>query len=79
MKNSRPRPTPSSGCSASTRRIYPKAARDDAGRDVLPLLLARDQRYPDRFPRSKLGVAPLHTLELDFRRTPRRMAAPFCS
>ena len=48
------------------RRIYPQAARDDAGRDVLPRLLARDQRYPDQFPRSELGVAAPHTLELDF-------------
>ena len=48
------------------RRIYPKSATDDEGRDVLPALLARDQRYPDRFPRSELGVAAPHTLELDF-------------
>ena len=48
------------------RRIYPQSARDDAGRDVLPRLLARDQRYPDQFPRSELGVAVPHTLELDF-------------
>jgi tetratricopeptide (TPR) repeat protein len=47
-------------------RIYPKSARDDAGRDVLPALLERDQRYPDQFPRSELGVAKPHTLELDF-------------
>jgi tetratricopeptide (TPR) repeat protein len=31
------------------RRIYPRAARDDAGHDVLERLLARDQRYPDDF------------------------------
>ncbi|HEV2448156.1 MAG TPA: FG-GAP-like repeat-containing protein, partial [Candidatus Sulfopaludibacter sp.] len=48
------------------RRIYPVAARDDEGRDVLPRLLARDHVYPDRFPRSELGVARPHTLELDF-------------
>jgi len=48
------------------RRVYPQWARDDAGRDVLPRLLARDQRYPDQFPRSELGVAVPHTLELDF-------------
>jgi len=48
------------------RRIYPQSARDDAGRDVLASLLARDQKYPDQFPRSKLGVAVPHTLELDF-------------
>jgi tetratricopeptide (TPR) repeat protein len=48
------------------RRIYPQSARDDAGHDVLARLLARDQKYPDQFPRSELGVAKPHTLELDF-------------
>src|ERR1035437_7102715 len=48
------------------RRIYPQSARDDAGRDVLARLLARDRTYPDPFPRSELGVAAPHTLELDF-------------
>ena len=33
---------------------------------MLASLLARDQKYPDQFPRSKLGVAAPHTLELDF-------------
>ena len=50
-----------------SRRIYPTSARDDRGAGVLPLLLARDGRYPDSFPRSELGVAKLHTLELDFK------------
>jgi hypothetical protein len=48
------------------RRIYPKAARDDHGSDVLPQLIAKDQRYPDHFRRSETGVADLHSLELDF-------------
>jgi tetratricopeptide (TPR) repeat protein len=48
------------------RRVYPKSARDDDGRDVLARLLHRDQQYPDQFPRSELGVAKPHTLELDF-------------
>jgi hypothetical protein len=48
------------------RRIYPRAARDDQGRDVLPRLISKDQRYPDQFQRSEIGVADLHTLELDF-------------
>jgi tetratricopeptide (TPR) repeat protein len=48
------------------RRVYPSAARDEEGHDVRERLLARDQRYPDRFARTSLGVAPLHTLELDF-------------
>jgi len=49
-----------------TRRIYPRAARDDQGADVLPQLTAKDRRYPDNFQRSETGVANLHTLELDF-------------
>jgi Flp pilus assembly protein TadD len=49
-----------------SRRVYPTAARDDRGRDVLPLITARDHRYPDQFSRTELGVAEPHTLELDF-------------
>jgi len=49
------------------RRIYPSSARDDSGNDVLKSLLKRDQKYPDQFPRTELGVAKLHTLELDFK------------
>ncbi|HLJ14482.1 MAG TPA: tetratricopeptide repeat protein [Bryobacteraceae bacterium] len=48
------------------RRLYPVGARDDHGRDVLPRLLARDQRYPDRFARTVTGVAEVHTLDLNF-------------
>jgi tetratricopeptide (TPR) repeat protein len=48
------------------RRIYPQSARDDEGHDVLAQLMARDQKYPDQFRRSELGVAKPHTLELDF-------------
>jgi tetratricopeptide (TPR) repeat protein len=48
------------------RRIYPKAARDGHGADVLPQLIAKDQRYPDHFRRSETGVADLHSLDLDF-------------
>jgi Flp pilus assembly protein TadD len=47
-------------------RVYPRTARDDRGADVLPRLIARDQQYPDQFPRSETGVADLHALELDF-------------
>ncbi len=50
----------------SAQRIYPTAAHDDDGRDVRSRLLARDQKYPDQFPRTELGVAKIHTLELDF-------------
>jgi tetratricopeptide (TPR) repeat protein len=48
------------------RRVYPTSAHDDAGNDVLSRLLHRDQKYPDQFPRTELGVAKLHTLELEF-------------
>ena len=49
-----------------SRRVYPNAARDDDGHDVLASLLKRDRKYPDRFPRTELGVAKAHALELDF-------------
>ena len=48
------------------RRIYPTSARDDENHDVLENLLKRDQKYPDQFERTELGVAKRHTLELDF-------------
>jgi hypothetical protein len=48
------------------QRIYPKAAHDDQGRDVLLLIVRRDGRYPDQFARTELGVAESHALELDF-------------
>ena len=48
------------------RRIYPSAAHDDEGHDVRERLLSRDQKYPDQFARTELGVAKVHTLELDF-------------
>ena len=44
----------------------PAAARDDAGRDVLPMLLNRDRRYVTGFdPIQFGGFAKLHYLELD--------------
>ncbi|HYW42990.1 MAG TPA: FG-GAP-like repeat-containing protein [Bryobacteraceae bacterium] len=48
------------------RRIYPVAARDSEGRNVLPALQARDHVYPDGFRRDPAGVAELHHLDLDF-------------
>ncbi len=48
------------------RRIYPTAAHDSSGRDVLASLLQRDQTYPDSFRRDYNGVAELHHLDLDF-------------
>jgi len=49
------------------RRIYPSAAHDSDGRDVLPRLLARDNTYPDGFRHNAAGVAELHALDLDFK------------
>ncbi|HXE90182.1 MAG TPA: FG-GAP-like repeat-containing protein [Terriglobales bacterium] len=44
----------------------PAAAHDDSGRDVLPRLLHRDQRYVDGFARQSFrGFAEMHSLELD--------------
>jgi Flp pilus assembly protein TadD len=48
------------------RRAYPKTARDDQGVDILPQLIAKDERYPDHFRRSDTGVADLHSIDLDF-------------
>jgi tetratricopeptide (TPR) repeat protein len=49
-----------------TKPVHPVAARDDAGNNVLPQLLKRDQKYPDSFSRDYTGVASLHHLDLDF-------------
>ncbi|HZF12531.1 MAG TPA: FG-GAP-like repeat-containing protein [Thermoanaerobaculia bacterium] len=48
------------------QRIYPVAATDDGGEDVLPRLLRVDGTYPDGFRRDFTGVAEPHTLTLDF-------------
>lgn len=48
-------------------RVYPRAARDHAGRDVLPRLAKRDGEYVDKLPRAaRRGVAGMHALDLDF-------------
>jgi tetratricopeptide (TPR) repeat protein len=47
-------------------RLYPIAARDHHGRDVLDRILRRDRTYSDGFARDYAGVAELHYLELDF-------------
>ncbi len=45
---------------------FPVSAVDDQGRDVLPLLLTQDGRYPTNFARNRiLGMADLHSLTLD--------------
>ena len=48
------------------RKIYPVAARDEQGRDVLDRILRRDRTYPDGFRRDLSGLAEEHLLELDF-------------
>lgn len=48
------------------KRIYPRAAHDERGRDVLAALLHRDHLYVDGFSRDVAGVAEMHALHLDF-------------
>ncbi len=48
------------------RRIYPAAAHDGNGRDVLGRLLKQDRAYPDSFQRDFSGIAETHALDLDF-------------
>jgi tetratricopeptide (TPR) repeat protein len=48
------------------RRVYPKSAVDQAGRDVLQFITKADRRYPTGFRRTESGVAELHSLTLDF-------------
>ena len=48
------------------QRIYPRAAVDQDGRDVLSRITKRDERYVDTFARDYAGRAALHTLDLDF-------------
>jgi len=47
------------------RRIYPVAARDQSGADVLPKLLRKDGAYVT-FHRDLMGRAETHALDLDF-------------
>jgi tetratricopeptide (TPR) repeat protein len=48
-----------------SRRVYPVAARSVSG-DVLDRVLHHDQRYVDDFQHNYIGVAKLHSLDLDF-------------
>ncbi len=50
----------------ASKRVYPTAARDDRGRDVLARIAKRDRVYPDGFKRDYSGVAELHHVDLDF-------------
>ena len=50
----------------SMKHVYPMAARDSGGHDVLARLLKQDFVYPDQFKRTESGMAELHTLDLDF-------------
>lgn len=49
----------------ATRRLYPTAAHDQTGADVLAKVLKRDFDYPD-FKRTSTAVAELHSIDLDF-------------
>ena len=48
------------------RRIYPRAAHDTAGRDLLAAIARRDGIYAAGFRRNDAGVAETHVLDLDF-------------
>jgi Flp pilus assembly protein TadD len=48
------------------KRIAPVSARDQQGRDVLDLVMHRDERYPDSFKRTRGGTAEPWHLDLDF-------------
>jgi Flp pilus assembly protein TadD len=59
-------PFPAFKVIASNDAHPPAGAWDDAGRDVLPLLLERDRQYVTEFPDAPYqGFAGMHTLELD--------------
>jgi tetratricopeptide (TPR) repeat protein len=60
------RPFPDFRLFGVSRRIYPVAARDGAGREVLGRVLRRDRAYPDAFRRTYSAVAERHSIELDF-------------
>ena len=47
-------------------RIYPRAARDSHGRDVLDKVLRRDRIYAAGFAHDYAGRAEMHWLDLDF-------------
>jgi hypothetical protein len=49
-----------------SRRIFPVAARDGRGRDVLSSILRRDRVYAGGFRHDSAGVADPHSLTLDF-------------
>lgn len=60
-------PFPSQALFAFPQKVFPKAATDHRGRDVLSRVKDRDRRAVDGFaPRSWLGYAEEHALELDF-------------
>src|SRR5207302_3479765 len=59
-------PFPEFGLYGVTDRIYPVAASDGRGHDVLSRWRHRDRAYPDAFERDYNGIAELHHLDLDF-------------
>jgi tetratricopeptide (TPR) repeat protein len=48
------------------RKFHPRRALDQNGKDVTPLVRAKDRAYPNSFRRTPAGVAETHTLTLDF-------------
>ncbi len=53
------------------KRIPPRRAVEDTGRDVTARVLRRDRVYADGFARDLQGVASMHSLTLDFTGTAR--------
>ena len=49
-----------------SQRVYPKSARDGDGHDLLSRVLAKDRKYTDTFQRDQVGIAQMHTMDLDF-------------
>ncbi|MBN9522821.1 VCBS repeat-containing protein [bacterium] len=72
-------PFPSQDLLAFQERYALKAATDERGRDVLPLLRGRDLRAVNTFAtRSWLGYAADHTLTLDFGAVPAAPGRRWC-
>ena len=59
-------PFPNFRLYGAARRIYPRAAHDQHGRDLLSTITRRDKAYAGGFHRNAAGVAEMHSLDLDF-------------
>jgi Tfp pilus assembly protein PilF len=50
----------------AAKRVYPKSARDGEGHDLLDRVLVKDRKYTDTFQRDQVGIAQMHSMDLDF-------------